>query len=89
MVAPIHGAMSVAQAEQARSMIRMLKQYLRERGNAKARHVLALAIASLAEDLVSLPDAGAPTYPKPPPRNPHRPPEPWPDIPQPPPETRR
>ena len=55
---PPPGQYSVGQDEQAKSMIRLLKQYRRERTNADARRALAIAIKTLADRLVEIPDAG-------------------------------
>ena len=49
--------MSVGQDEQAKSLIRLLKQYRRERANARARAVIAIAISALARELAEMPDA--------------------------------
>lgn len=68
MVAPIIGGMTVGQAEQARSMIRFLKQYLSESKNGRARKQLALAVKNMANDLVEMPNVGYPSAPP----NPYR-----------------
>lgn len=73
MVAPITGGMTVGQAEQAKSMIRLLKQYLSETRNDRARAQLARSVKEMADQLVGMPNAGM------------LPPPPWPMKPTPPP----
>lgn len=83
MVAPIIGGMTVGQMEQVKSMIRLLKQYLAETKNDRARRQIAKAVAEMAAELVEMRDAGFPFAP--PPRHPA---EDEPVIPQPAPDGR-
>lgn len=66
MVSPFRGGMTVGQIEQAKSMIRLLKQYLGETKNDSARHAIAKAVADMAKELCEMPDAGF-FHPPPPP----------------------
>lgn len=59
-------SMSQGQDDHAKSLIRLLKLYRRERANNAARREIALAIRRLAEQLAEMLDAGQ--MPPPPPR---------------------
>jgi hypothetical protein len=60
-------AMSQGQDDHARSLIRLLKLYRRERANNTARREIALTIQRLAAQLAEMPDAGGipPAPPRP------------------------
>lgn len=60
------GGTSAGQCELAKSLIRLLKLYLKERDSAVARREIAHSIRTMAEQLEAMPDAGS--IPNPPPR---------------------